>query len=172
MSDLTEAIVMSGGFFVLMLITQFGTRTLSMHRILASVGVVVGVGASYFGSAPTDGRSLAVYVVGIGIGLVFAGLATASTRSWIDASTGKRMTRSGIAFLAVWATAMLMRVAFVWAVSDNATFRTWFGEQMATLHLTPGVIAPFFVLWALTMVGGRVAALLWRTRRPQALRTA
>ncbi len=45
MSDLTEAIVMSGGFFVLMLVTQFGTRTMSTHRILMSVGVVAGVGS-------------------------------------------------------------------------------------------------------------------------------
>lgn len=47
MSDLTQAIVMSGGFFALMLITQFGTRTLSMHRILMSLGVVAGVGFVY-----------------------------------------------------------------------------------------------------------------------------
>ncbi len=108
----------------------------------------------------------------VGVGLVFAGFATASTRSWIDASTGKRMTRCGTAFLAVWASAMLMRVAFVWAVSGNAAFRTWVGEQMAHLHLTPEVIAPFFVLWALVMVGGRVAALVLRTPRTPSLRTA
>ena len=172
MSDLTEAILMSGGFFVLMLVTQFGTRPLSTHRILTSVAVVIGVGFSYLEKAPTDAHSLAAYAVAIGVGLVFAGLATASTRSWIDESTGKRMTRCGIAFLAVWATAMLMRVAFVWAVSDNASFRTWVGEQMATLHLTPAVIAPFFVLWALVMVGGRVAALVLRTPRPRSLQTA
>lgn len=86
---------------------------MSTHRILTSVAVVIGAGFSYLEKAPTDPHSLAAYAVAIGVGLVFAGLATASTRSWIDVSTGKRMTRCGIAFLAVWATAMLMRVAFV-----------------------------------------------------------
>lgn len=172
MSDLTQAVVMSGGFFALMLVTQFGTRTLSTHRILASVGIVVGVGFSYLDAAPTDAHSLAAYAVAVGVGLVFAGLATATTRSWIDAATGKRMTRCGTAFLAVWATAMLLRVVFVWAVSDDASFRTWVGEQMASLHLTPAVIAPFFVLWALTMVAGRVTALVVRTPRTSAPRVA
>ncbi|MGZ8177655.1 hypothetical protein ACXVUM_06945 [Williamsia sp. SKLECPSW1] len=172
MSDLTQAIVMGVGFFALMLITQFGTRALSTHRILASLAVVGGVGYSYLGDAPTDGRSLAVYAVGIGVGLVFAGLATATTRTWVDASTGKRMTQCGIAFLSVWAIAMVARVAFVWAVTDDASFRSWVGEQMASLHLTPAVIAPFFVLWALVMVGGRVAALLVRTSRARALQPA
>ncbi len=172
MSDLTQSIVMSGGFFVLMLITQFGTRTLSTHRILSSVAVVVGVGFSYLRDAPTDAHALAAYAVAIGVGLVFAGLATASTTSWIDPSTRKRMTRCGIAFLAVWAVAMLSRVAFVWAVSDDPSFRTWVGEQMASLHLTPAVIAPFFVLWALVMVGGRVVALVLRTPRPRAVPAA
>jgi hypothetical protein len=172
MSDLTQAIVMSGGFFALMLITQFGTRTLSMHRILMSLGVVAGVGFAYLEKAPSDAHSLAAYAVAIGVGLVFAGLATASTRSWIDASTGKRMTQCGIAFLAVWALAMLARVAFVWAVTDVDPFRTWVGEQMASLHLTPAVIAPFFVIWALVMVGGRVAALIVRTPRARALQSA
>jgi hypothetical protein len=167
MSDLTQAIVMSGGFFALMLITQFGTRTLSMRRILMSLGVVAGVGVAYLGDVPTDARSLAVYAVGIGVGLVFAGLATATTRSWVDSSTGKRMTRCGMAFLGVWAVAMLLRVGFVRGVSDDAAFRTWVGEQMASLHLTPAVIAPFFVIWALVMVGGRVAALVVRTPRPR-----
>ncbi|MBE7162222.1 MAG: hypothetical protein INR72_13335 [Williamsia herbipolensis] len=71
MSDLTQSIVMSGGFFALMLVTQFGTRSLSTHRILASVGIVVGVGFSYLEAAPTDAHSLAAYAVAVGVGLVF-----------------------------------------------------------------------------------------------------
>lgn len=82
------------------------------------------------------------------------------------------MTRCGVAFLGVWALAMVMRVAFVWAVTDVDPFRTWVGQQMASLNLTPAVIAPFFVIWALVMVGGRVAALIVLSPRARALQAA
>ncbi|GAA1459342.1 hypothetical protein [Williamsia maris] len=168
MSDLTQAVEISGGIFALMMATQYGTRHFGWHKIALPVLAVSGFGYSYLKDAPTDHSSVMLYLVGAAIGLVFGVLAYASTAMWADRTTGSIMTRCGAAFVAVWLVAMVARIGFVWAVSDIPAFQTWVGEHMMSMHLTTEAIAPFFVIWALTMVAGRLAGLVARSR---ALRT-
>ncbi|MGJ0118563.1 hypothetical protein ACQ7HM_05080 [Williamsia sp. MIQD14] len=165
MSDLSQAVEISGGIFALMMATQYGTSHFGLHKIAMPVLAVGGFGYAYLKDAPTDHNSIVLYLIGAAIGALFALPAYASTAMWADRSTGKVMTRCGIAFLGVWLVAMAARIGFVWAVSDVASFRTWVGEHMMTLHLTGDAIAPFFVIWALVMVVGRVVALSARAAR-------
>ncbi|MGU3291326.1 hypothetical protein [Williamsia sp. M5A3_1d] len=165
MSDLSQAVEISGGIFALMMATQYGTRHLGLHKIAIPVLAVAGFGYAYLKDAPTDHNSIALYAVGGAIGALFALLAYASTAMWADRSTGNVMTRCGIAFVGVWLVAMAARIGFVWAVSDVPSFRTWVGDHMMSMHLTPDAIAPFFVIWALAMVVGRVVALSIRAAR-------
>lgn len=168
MSDLTQAVEISGGIFALMMATQYGTRHFGWHKIALPILAVSGFGYSYLKDAPTDHNSVALYLVGAAIGLVFGVLAYASTAMWADRTAGEIMTRCGGAFVAVWLVAMVARIGFVWAVSDIPTFQTWVGEHMMSMHLSTEAIAPFFVIWALTMVAVRVVGLVARSR---ALRT-
>ncbi len=168
MSDLTQAVEISGGIFALMMATQYGTRHFGWHKIALPILAVSGFGYSYLKDAPTDHNSVLLYLVGAVIGIVFGALAYASTAMWSDRTTGQIMTRCGGAFVAVWLVAMVARIGFVWAVSDIPTFQNWVGEHMMSMHLTAEAIAPFFVIWALTMVAVRVVGLVSRSR---ALRT-
>ncbi|MCX6470146.1 MAG: hypothetical protein NTW76_12640 [Corynebacteriales bacterium] len=154
MSDLSQAVEISGGIFALMMATQYGTRHFGLHKIAMPVLAVAGFGYAYLKDAPTDHNSIVLYLVGAGIGAVFGLLAYFATAMWADRSTGKIMTRCTTAFVSVWLVAMAARIGFVWAVSDNASFR-----------LTSDAIAPFFVIWALVMVVGRVIALSSRAAR-------
>ncbi|GAA2060611.1 hypothetical protein [Williamsia deligens] len=165
MSDLSQAVEISGGIFTMMMATQYGTRHFGLHKIAMPVLAVAGFGYAYLKDAPTDHNSIVLYLVAAAIGAVFALVAHASTAMWADRATGKVMTRCGIAFLGVWLVAMVARIGFVWAVSDVASFRTWVGEHMMSLHLSADAIAPFFVIWALVMVVGRVVALSARAAR-------
>lgn len=165
MSDLSQAVEISGGIFALMMATQYGTRHFGLHKIAMPVLAVAGFGYAYLKDAPTDHNSIVLYLVSAGIGAVFGLLAYFATAMWADRSSGTIMTRCTTTFVSVWLVAMAARIGFVWAVSDNASFRTWVGEHMMSLHLTSDAIAPFFVIWALVMVVGRVIALSTRAAR-------
>lgn len=164
MSDLVKAVEISGIIFVVVMITQYGTRHFNFHRIALPFLSVAGFGYAYLNEAPISSSSIVFYLAGAAIGSVFAVLAYATTAMWRDGDTGKLMTRSGPAFVAVWLTAMAARIGFVWATSNVPAFRQSVGEHMTAMHLTTDMIAPFFVIWALTMVIGRIIGLLVHSR--------
>ncbi|MGV9711300.1 hypothetical protein ACWDTI_11620 [Gordonia sp. NPDC003424] len=165
MSELTQAFLISGGIFVLVMARGYGRRTLDRRAVLLPVALVAVFGVIYLKDAPVaDMRDWVVYGSAVAVGLVFGGIATACTAIERDDRTGRIVTVTGPAFVAVWLIAVLTRLSFVWAVTDNPTARNHFGEFMIGHHLDFGTIAPFFLLWALTMVVSRIVLLEARGR--------
>ncbi|MBT0567683.1 hypothetical protein [Williamsia sp. CHRR-6] len=172
MSDLSSAVQISGGIFAVMMATQYGTRSYGRRNIVLPIALAGVFGMAYLKTAPTDHNSMMVYGVALGLGLVFALIAAATTRMFTDRETGSIMTRCGLGFVAVWAVAVAARIGFVWATTDITAFRQWFGEHLMSLQLSPAVIAPFFVIWALSMVLGRAAILAGRAAALHGTRTS
>jgi hypothetical protein len=165
MSEFMTALVISGSIFALMMATQLGRREYTWHKVLMPVLSVAGFGYAYLRDVPTGGSSIALYVVGIAIGAVFAVLATLSTGIERDTATGKLFTRTGAAFVITWLVAMALRVGFVWSVDNVGSFRNQVGIFMMNHQIVESSIAPFFVLMALTTVIGRVVAVKIRMNR-------
>ncbi|SIR95376.1 hypothetical protein [Williamsia sterculiae] len=163
MSDFVQALLISGGIFTVVVLTQYGTHALTAKAIIRPLLMVAGVGYFYLKDAPTDATSLRVYAVGAAVGLVFAGIAAAVTRV-VRTSDGNLATRCGLGFVAIWLIAVVARLGFVWSVENVASFHNWFGVQMITHHISVDTVAPFFVIWALTMVLGRTLIIQARTR--------
>lgn len=165
MSDFMTALVISGGIFALMMATQLGRREYTLHRVLLSVFSVAGFGYAYLRHIPTGGSSIALYVVGIVIGAVFAVLATLGTGIERDTASGKLFTRTGAAFVVTWLVAVALRIGFVWSVENVGSFRNHVGMFMMNHQIGESSVAPFFVLMALTTVIGRVVAVKVRISR-------
>ena len=164
MSDFVQALVISGSIFAVMMISQYGRREYTWHKVLIPVVSVTAFGWAYLRDMPTSGNAIWLYLVAVVIGGVFAVLATVTTGMDRDA-TGKIHTSTGTGFVITWLVAMALRIGFVWAVTNIGTFRQQVGQFMFDHQLVEATIAPFFVLMALTTVLGRVVALKVRAAR-------
>lgn len=165
MSDFVQALVISGSIFAVMMWTQLGRREYSAHKVLIPVVSVAVFGYAYLRHAPTANVDLRLYAVGIAIGLVFGVLATLATSIERDTTTGKLMTRTGVAFLVTWLVAVAIRAGFVWSVENVDTVHNHVGVFMMSHQILETAVAPFFVLMALTTVVARVVAVRVRANR-------
>jgi hypothetical protein len=162
MSDLTQAAAISGGIFAAVMATQYGRRELTA-RALARPVVLVGVfGWIYLRHAPLSSNGdLAAYGVALALGLLFGTAATLVTR--VERGTdGLVRTVTGPAFAAIWALAVVLRLGFIWAVGNVEVVREHVGTFMFSHQISLEAVAPFFVIWALTMVISRVAVVAGR----------
>ncbi|WP_029138736.1 hypothetical protein [Nakamurella lactea] len=166
MSDFMQALVIGGSIFVAMLFTGLGRRALTVRSVVRPL-VIVGIFAViYLKDAPTaTGGEWGLYAVGVALGLVFGGIAALLTKVERDADTGAVVTVAGAGFAVTWFVALASRLVFVWAVTDVPAFRDQVGIFMMGHQIEQSAIAPFFVIWALTMVVARVAAIQTRARR-------
>jgi hypothetical protein len=174
MSDFVTSLVISGSIFAVMVLSQFGHREYSWHKVLLPLVSVGYFGYHYLSGLPTVGNAVWLYAAGVVLGLLFGWWATVTTGVEKDATTGKLYTRTGAGFVIAWLVAMVLRVAFVYSVENVSSFRDHVGTFMMNNQLVEGSIAPFFVLMALTTVVARIAAirvrmtLLGRTATPAA----
>ena len=159
MSDLAQASLISGGLFAIVMLTQFGRRTLTFRMLLRPVLLAGGIGYYYLSDMPlkTSGE-WTLYAAGLAVGLLFAAGTTLATRIEVDATTGKVVTICGAGFVAVWVLAVAARLAFVYSTDHISWVRENVGTFLADHRIEQAAIAPFFVIWALTMVVARVAA--------------
>ena len=165
MSEFVTSLIISGSIFAVMMLSQFGRRDYTWHKVLyplISVGIF---GYSYLKDLPTVGNAVWLYVAGVVIGLVFAFWATVTTGVEKDTQTGKLYTRTGAGFVAAWLVAMALRIAFVYAAENVPSFRDQVGTFMMNHQIVEGAIAPFFVLMALTTVVTRIVAIRIRMNR-------
>jgi hypothetical protein len=169
MSDLTQAAAISGGIFVAVMATQYGRRQLTARTLVRPALMVVVFGWIYLWHAPLgSGGDLAAYGVALALGLLFGAAATLVTR--VERGTdGVVRTVTGPAFAAIWALAVVLRLAFIWGVENIEVVREHVGTFMFAHQISLDAIAPFFVIWALTMVISRMAVV---TGRASALRAA
>jgi membrane protein CcdC involved in cytochrome C biogenesis len=165
MSELAQAALISGSIFLVVMLTQFGRRAYTKAALLRPLIMVGAFGVIYLKDAPlANAAEIWVYAAGLALGLVFGLSAAAVTALDRDPGTGKTYTTSRWGFLTIWGLAVLIRLAFVWAVTDVPWVGHQFGEFMISNQISAEAVAPFFVLWALTMVIARVIALQIRTR--------
>ena len=162
MSDFSQAALIGGGIAAVVFASQLGRRDLSWHKVVYPLLSVAGFGYGYLSDAPTGRPELWLYAAAIGLGLVFGAVATATTGMERDRTTGRIMTTCGAGFVATWLVALGARLAFIWAVEHDMGFREQVGTFMMSHYIHESAIAPFFVIWALTMLLARLAAILVR----------
>jgi hypothetical protein len=156
MTDMEQALLVSGGILVLMLIMQFGRRQYGAQNLRLAVVLSAAVGYFYFRGAPTRTADLVVYAVGALVGIGFGAWASAATGIERDRSTGSLMTRCGIGFVTAWVTCVAIRVAFIFCADHVGSFRSALGTFLRSSNVSSSAIAPFFVAMALVMVLSRV----------------
>jgi hypothetical protein len=138
------------------LLRNLGTRPVTRSTYLVPLAVVAVAAAIYLRDIPADGNDHLLELAGVATGVVFGLAATACTRLLRDGS-GRVVARAGVAFAAVWVTAIGGRIAF----AELAT-HSWAPAvgQFSIAHQITGADAwrSAFVLMALAMVLTRVAA--------------
>jgi len=164
MTDMEQALTISGGIFAVMMLTQYGRRKYDLHKVLMPIGTVSAVGYFYLKGMPSQDVDIVVYLVGAAIGLACGVVATLTTGVERDPASGKVHTRCGVGFVAIWTAVVALRVAFIYLAEHNTWFRDHLGTFMAEHHIVQDAIAPFFVIMALAMVLTRVFLLLARVR--------
>jgi hypothetical protein len=159
MSDLAQAALISGSIFILVTLRSYGHRTFDRRAVLFPLLMLAGFGYGYLKDMPfASSGDIAAYLVAVAIGLAFGAAAYAVTGMDRDAK-GRVFTIVGPGFVAIWGTATVARLAFVWAVSDWSWARMHFGEFMLGHNISLDAVAPFFLVWAMTMVVSRIVAL-------------
>ena len=169
MSDLQQALLISGGIFAVMVHSQYGTREFTRRKIAIPLLAIAGFGYGYLHAAPIAMPDLIVYAAGATIGVLFGIAAAACTAIRRDANTGRILTVSGIGFVATWFVAMAVRIGFIWGVENIDSFRNQFGAFMFEHSIDLSAIAPFFVVMALAMVVVRVGTVSVRAAALPAL---
>ncbi|MFJ2958071.1 hypothetical protein [Streptomyces sp. NPDC087270] len=164
MTDMEQALAISGGIFGLMLLTQYGRRKYDRHKVLMPLVSVSVIGYFYLRGAPTHTVDLVVYLVGAAVGVVCGGIATLTTGVERDRGSGRVYTRCGAGFVAIWSVVVALRVAFIYLSEHDAWFRGHLVTFMTDHRIVEDAIAPFFVLMALAMVLSRVLLVLARVR--------
>ncbi|WP_328830813.1 hypothetical protein OHT77_25690 [Streptomyces sp. NBC_00252] len=95
MTDMEQALTISGGIFAVMMLTQYGRRKYDLHKVLMPIGTVSAVGYFYLKGMPGQHADVVVYLVGAAIGLACGLVATLTTGVERDPGTGKVHTRCG-----------------------------------------------------------------------------
>lgn len=162
-------VMIFAGLAILVIATQVGRRSLSLHRLLLPL---VGVGFAaqhYLQGIPTVGGDLDFEVALAAAGAAFGLLAGALMRVEHDPLTGRIMTQAGVAYAALWAIVFGSRLVFAWGASNLWTHQI---AQFSLQHEITGAAAwtAAFLLMALTMVAARTAVVAGRALLVSSLR--
>jgi hypothetical protein len=148
--------------FAAILGTQLGTRHPSLDRLLLPVLIVGAIGFRHLGALPGGPTSHLLELAGLGTGVVF-GLASIPLFAVGKDGRGRLTTTAGLAYAALWLSALAARLAFAYGSSH------WFHGALVSFsvanHVPAATYAAAFVLMALMMVAIRTAAVLVRSRR-------
>lgn len=158
----TSSWIMIGAFIAMALFTQFGWRRFTIRNVILPFVIVGIVCFSYLRTIPTGNPDLVSMGLCTLLGVAFGVLMLWSIRVKKD-EDGAVKVYSGVAYLALWITAMGLRVLFAYYAQYWG--RQQFGEFMFSHHISISVIAPAFVFMTLAMVLVRTIGVSLRVRR-------
>ena len=166
MSELATSLLISGGIFVVMMLTQYGRRNYEVRRLAIPLVSVAAFGFSYLKDMPA-GNNIWLYAIALAVGIGFGVLTTITTKVARNAQTGKIQTITALPFAIAWFVAVALRVGFVIAVNSSNSFMYQVGKFFYLHNLSTDAIAPFFVIMALSTVLYRVGAVYLKVRSVQ-----
>jgi hypothetical protein len=158
----TEQLLLNAGLLLFVLATNLGTRALTTRRLLFPLVVVGVAGAIYLRDLPTSGGDGRLVLAGALSGVALGCLAGLLMRVR-DMGAGRRVTRAGWAYAALWVAVVGGRVAFAYSATGWAARAV---GEFSVRHQVTGAHAwtAAFVLMALVMVTTRVAVTALRGR--------
>lgn len=163
MNTFAQALLISGGIFAAVVAMSYGRRAFTRRLVLRSLAIVAIVSTIYLQNMPTQtSGEVRLYAAGTGLGILFGVAASLLTK--VSVERGTTYVTTGIGFVAVWLSAVALRLGFVWEVERPGAFRDHVGQFMMTHGIQAEALAPFFVIWALTMVVARLAVVAARAR--------
>src|SRR5215469_2086453 len=143
--------------FVAILATQLGTRHPTLDRLLLPVVIVGGIGFKYLRALPSGSTAHLLELGGVAAGVAF-GLASIPLFKVGKDAAGRLVTRSGVAYGALWISALVGRLAFAYGSTH------WFHGALVSFSIAnrvaPATYGSAFVLMVLTMIAIRTAAVL------------
>ena len=164
LSELTEAMIVNGVVLATVLATDLGpARKISKIRLLRPV-IAAAVIIPFFVDRPaTHGMALAVEIAGVAAGLLCGLAASALMGVYRSPTTGKPVSRAGLAYAIFWTAIIGARAAFSYGSVHwfTAPLVSWgIAHQVSVAALTDGLI-----FMAITMVLIRTAGLAARATR-------
>ena len=157
----TTEIIVFVGLAALIIGLQVGRRQLTVRRLLIPFLAAGIVAFHYLHSVPTVGGNLdfevSLSLAGALCGVLAGGLMSVER----DETTGRIMTRGGLAYAALWIIIFGGRLAFAWAASHVWSHQV---AQFSLQHAITGSAAwtAAFILMALSMVIARTVVVAAR----------
>jgi hypothetical protein len=159
----TTEIVLFLGLAALVIATQVGRHTLSLHRLALPLLTVGLVGWQYLQSIPTRGGSLDFVLCCAAFGVLCGLLAASLVRIERDSLSGRVMTSAGVGYAVVWLVVLGGRLAFGYLAQHGWSAQV---RQFSIDHaLTVNAWTAAFVMMALAMVVARTASIGLRALR-------
>jgi hypothetical protein len=151
------------GLFVFVVGTQVGRRKPNAQRLIIPVIIVGAFGFKYLKSVPSGTTPGLLIAGGVVLGIVFGLLSLMLIRVEKDPETGRLVTIAGLAYVLLWAVALVARLGFAYGSTH------WFRSDLASFsiqHRVPGTTyATAFVLWVLVMIVIRTVGVVVRAHR-------
>jgi hypothetical protein len=142
------------------LYNQMGKRKMNAFRTIIPIAVALLVGNKYLHDVPVGGANSVLLVISVVAGILFGGLLVLTTKIGRD-SSGALYTHAGLPYLMVWILELGSRLAFAYYANQ---YPASVGHFFISLHISPNIIGPAFMLMTMTMLVVRVSGIFMRAK--------